>query len=116
MLLSPAVQKLSCGLQSYSLRTYFRRGLKNSCFAIPALMVHTYFVNPMCQLPNLASNQVLSQEQRVKNDLDDRYPDIFENSDSEFYYQLVQFDLKKACKDLEPYDKKRRALGREVFN
>ena len=70
------------------------------------LCFRQWALSPYCQYPNKASNQVLDSAQRFKNYLDEKYPDLYENSQKEFYHQMVDADLYKLIREVKPYDEK----------
>ena len=40
----------------------------------------------------------MGTEQRMKNYLDEKYPDLYADANREFYFQMVEFDKKKLMK------------------
>ena len=103
------------GAQSFSRAQAYSLGKKS----FPAIAIYylgyAWFTNPWCQFPNRGSNQIVTPEQRFKNYLDEKYPEIYENANKEFYYQMVDFDKKRLAKEVYPYQKARAEHQRKNY-
>ncbi len=51
----------------------------------------------------------------MKNYYDEKYPDIYQDAQKEFYYQMVTYDHKKLVQEVRPYDKEKFAHNKKAY-
>jgi hypothetical protein len=76
---------------------FFWNGIKWATFAFFVSFPYTYYMCPVCQVPNRGELQTVPIEMRFKNYVDKKY-NMFEDSNKLFYDSLTSDDRKKELK------------------